>query len=340
MTQISLLWCYEGQIIFLTYYYWVLSSGFVLQQWDGARSLPLLCLPHQRPGPGAGGRPHVRGGSLPRHGGALPVCGVHLPSLRDLILCWYRLWPGSKRLDKAGQEEEQVPGGSRPLQHRQPVRWLAGVDQEPRQHQVPGALRVSLRECGRLPPHISLRVRRLAMVWPRYIRYISLFPASERRPRLVQSYREYFRSLPARNIAKLMSSFNSRSSLKLARDIAANGKTILGANRTLKMPVLNMVGEFSPHVDQTVNFNGRLDPEKCTWMKINDASLVVVEQVDKVAQSIVLFLQGLGYTLRKPLRWWHYYLLSFYAIFAFFYPSYNYNVLRHLCLFVNIKRVL
>ena len=99
-----------------------------------------------------------------------------------------------------------------------------------------------------------------------------------------------------------MSSFNSRSSLKLARDIAANGKTILGANRTLKMPVLNMVGEFSPHVDQTVNFNGRLDPEKCTWMKINDASLVVVEQVDKVAQSIVLFLQGLGYTLRMPLR--------------------------------------
>ena len=100
----------------------------------------------------------------------------------------------------------------------------------------------------------------------------------------------------------MISSFNSRSTLKLARDIAANGKTILGANRTLKMSVLNMVGEFSPHVDQTVNFNGKLDPELCTWMKINDASLVVVEQVDKVAQSIVLFLQGLGYTLRKPLR--------------------------------------
>ncbi len=32
--------------------------------------------------------------------------------------------------------------------------------------------------------------------------------------------------------------------------------------RTLKMPVLNMVGDHSPHIDATVNFNGRLDPAK------------------------------------------------------------------------------
>ena len=100
----------------------------------------------------------------------------------------------------------------------------------------------------------------------------------------------------------MLSSYNSRNTLKLARDIAANGKTILGANRTLKMSVLNIVGEFSPSLEQPVNFNGKLDPELCTWMKINEAGLVVVEQVEKVAQSLVLFLQGLGYTLRKPLR--------------------------------------
>ena len=118
----------------------------------------------------------------------------------------------------------------------------------------------------------------------------------------MESYREYFRSLPSRNLSKLLSSYNSRNTLKLARDIAANGKTILGANRTLKMSVLNIVGEFSPSLEQTVNFNGKLDPELCTWMKINEAGLVVVEQVEKVAQSFILFLQGLGYTLRKPLR--------------------------------------
>ena len=67
------------------------------------------------------------------------------------------------------------------------------------------------------------------------------------------------------------------------------------------MNCLNIVGEHSPHVDATVNFNGKLDPELCTWMKINDASMVVQEQTEKVAQAIILFIQGRGYTLRKPL---------------------------------------
>ena len=43
----------------------------------------------------------------------------------------------------------------------------------------------------------------------------------------------------------------------------------LGASvRALKTPVLNMTGDHSPHVEATVAFNGRLQPNKCTWMKI------------------------------------------------------------------------
>ena len=53
----------------------------VLQPRDEPGPLPVLCLPHQRPGPGAGGRHHGRGGDLPRHGAALTVSGVHLSSL-------------------------------------------------------------------------------------------------------------------------------------------------------------------------------------------------------------------------------------------------------------------
>jgi len=125
---------------------------------------------------------------------------------------------------------------------------------------------------------------------------------NDRCSRLVQSYKQYFeKHLHPTNLMKIIQTYNSRNTLKLARDIASNGKTILGANRTLRMNCLNVVGEFSPHVDSTVNFNGRLDPEKCTWMKINDASMVVLEQTEKVAQAIILFVQGLGYTLRKPL---------------------------------------
>ena len=126
--------------------------------------------------------------------------------------------------------------------------------------------------------------------------------ASERCPRLTESYKQYFQNhLQPNNLLKILQSYNNRNTVKLARDIAANGKTILGANRSLKMTCLNMVGEYSPHLDETVGFNGRLDPEKCTWMKLNDASMIVVEQTEKVSQAIILFLQGLGYTLRKPI---------------------------------------
>ncbi len=38
--------------------------------------------------------------------------------------------------------------------------------------------------------------------------------------------------------------------------------------RTLKMSVLNVTGALSPHVDDTVTFNGRLDPVTSTWMKV------------------------------------------------------------------------
>lgn len=35
------------------------------------------------------------------------------------------------------------------------------------------------------------------------------------------------------------------------------------------MPVLNITGSLSPHIDDTVTFNGRLDPAKTNWMKVS-----------------------------------------------------------------------
>lgn len=37
---------------------------------------------------------------------------------------------------------------------------------------------------------------------------------------------------------------------------------------TLKIPVMNLTADQSPHVDDTVTFNGRLDPTNSTWMKV------------------------------------------------------------------------
>jgi len=119
--------------------------------------------------------------------------------------------------------------------------------------------------------------------------------------RLAARFKQYLQNnVQPANLAKLMESYVKRNSLKLAREIAANGKTVHGATRTLKMPVLNMVGEHSPHVDATVALNGKMDPAKCTWMKIREAAMILEEQPEKVAEAIKLFLQGLGYTLRKP----------------------------------------
>ena len=71
-----------------------------------------------------------------------------------------------------------------------------------------------------------------------------------------------------KNLALLLHSYVQRTDLNLAREIATNGKELLGASRALKTPVLNMTGDHSPHVEATVAFNGRLQPNRCTWMKI------------------------------------------------------------------------
>jgi len=101
------------------------------------------------------------------------------------------------------------------------------------------------------------------------------------------------------NLTLLLQAYYNRSEIKLARELAPNGKTLYGAVRTLKVPVLNIVGNNSPHVDATVDFNGKLDPKRCTWMKIQDAGMVIEEQPLKVAEAMKLFLQGLGYNLKK-----------------------------------------
>ena len=54
----------------------------------------------------------------------------------------------------------------------------------------------------------------------------------------------------------------------LSLKTVTNSTLFLGATRALKTPVLNMTGDHSPHVEATVAFNGRLQPNKCTWMKI------------------------------------------------------------------------
>ena len=110
-----------------------------------------------------------------------------------------------------------------------------------------------------------------------------------------------------KNLALLLHSYVQRTDLNLAREIAPNGKELLGATRALKTPVLNMTGDHSPHVEATVAFNGRLQPNRCTWMKIQVCIhtalclifmiLVSLENVKKYSHVVSRLPQRLKSTL-------------------------------------------
>ncbi|CAL8135477.1 unnamed protein product [Orchesella dallaii] len=118
----------------------------------------------------------------------------------------------------------------------------------------------------------------------------------ERNHDLVYVYRQYFESnVNPQNLGMFIDSYIRRTDLAIERNLDPIRRK---EARTLKMPVLNVTGAHSPHVDDTVTFNGRLDPVDSTWMKIQDCGMVLEEQPGKLAEAFRLFLQGQGYALK------------------------------------------
>lgn len=108
---------------------------------------------------------------------------------------------------------------------------------------------------------------------------------------LVTFFKDFFsgRKHVNKNLAMLIDSYIRRSDLNIERGS--------GKERNLKCSTLIISGALSPHVDDSVNMNGRLDPKVTTWMKLSDCSMVLEERPGKVCEALRLFLQGLGYTL-------------------------------------------
>ncbi|XP_049827251.1 protein NDRG3 isoform X4 [Schistocerca gregaria] len=115
----------------------------------------------------------------------------------------------------------------------------------------------------------------------------------ERNHDLTQVYRSYFehRVNPV-NLALFIDSYIRRTDLNIVRELDPARKK---ETRTLSMPVMNITGALSPHVEDTVTLNGRLDPTNSSWMKIQDCGMVLEEQPGKVSEAFRLFLQGQGY---------------------------------------------
>ncbi|RWS28631.1 NDRG3-like protein 1 [Leptotrombidium deliense] len=113
---------------------------------------------------------------------------------------------------------------------------------------------------------------------------------AERNHDLISVYKEYFcgKSINARNLSLFIDSYVKRSDLGIVRGDKGNN---------FKCPVLLLCGAFSPHVEDTVTMNSRLNPSDSTWMKLSDCGMVLEEQPGKVEEALRLFIQGLGYAL-------------------------------------------
>ncbi|XP_074035104.1 misexpression suppressor of KSR 2 isoform X4 [Leptinotarsa decemlineata] len=118
----------------------------------------------------------------------------------------------------------------------------------------------------------------------------------ERNHDLVQVYKSYFeRNVNPTNLALLIDSYVRRTDLNIYREMDPLKKK----HASLAMPVMNITGSLSPHMDDTVTFNGRLDPTNSSWMKISDCGMVLEEQPGKVSEAFRLFLQGEGYAIHS-----------------------------------------
>ena len=110
---------------------------------------------------------------------------------------------------------------------------------------------------------------------------------------LVTMVRDHFHNVKhPKNLALFIDAYVRRTAIKLVRPVTIKAEP----TDTLQTAVLLICGEKSPHVDGTVTLNSKLDPKNSTWMKISDASgMVIEEQPTVVTNALILFLQGLGF---------------------------------------------
>lgn len=107
---------------------------------------------------------------------------------------------------------------------------------------------------------------------------------------LFELYKNYFmsKSINAYNLALFIDSFLKRTDMAIDRN---------NLEKNFKCPILLICGSMSPHLEDSVAMNSRINPATSTWMKIQNCGMVLEEQPGKVVEALKLFIQGLGYAL-------------------------------------------
>eukprot|EP00066_Takifugu_rubripes_P010984 XP_003979297.2 PREDICTED: protein NDRG4-like [Takifugu rubripes] len=108
---------------------------------------------------------------------------------------------------------------------------------------------------------------------------------------LVQSYRQQINNTVNQfNLQLFWNMYNSRRDLEMNRS-----GTVLNA-KTLKCPVMLVVGDNGPAEEGVVECNSKLDPTNTTFLKMADSGgLPQLTQPAKLTEAFKYFLQGMGY---------------------------------------------
>ncbi|KAM9192284.1 protein NDRG4 isoform 2-T2 [Dugong dugon] len=108
---------------------------------------------------------------------------------------------------------------------------------------------------------------------------------------LVQSYRQQIGNVVNQaNLQLFWNIYNSR------RDLEINRPGTVPNARTLRCPVMLVVGDNAPAEDGVVECNSKLDPTITTFLKMADSGgLPQVTQPGKLTEAFKYFLQGMGY---------------------------------------------
>ncbi|XP_076839794.1 protein NDRG3b isoform X2 [Brachyhypopomus gauderio] len=111
---------------------------------------------------------------------------------------------------------------------------------------------------------------------------------------IVQTYRLHIaQDINQDNLALFFHSYDSRQDLDIERPLPGVNED---AVKTVKCPVLLVVGDTSPAVDAVVECNSRLNPTRTTLLKMADCGgLPQVVQPGKLAEAFKYFIQGMGY---------------------------------------------
>jgi len=114
----------------------------------------------------------------------------------------------------------------------------------------------------------------------------------DRLPHLYESHRQHLVNvMNINNVQRFFAEFERRTQIPVYRPY----DPALLNQCTLKCETLIMVGDDSPFLEDSVEVNSRLNPQKTQFLKMSDAGgMLLEEELFKVSEAIVYFLQGLG----------------------------------------------